>query len=187
MSKTLQIALLMFVACLIIQQTAHAGGPLDPVKLGSWTLNIGIGPGTHFMGNGAGFGPAEKASFEMGMWDFGPGVVTLGGEFTCSSFRYHYGTDWKETWTNFFLASRAAYHYGWDVEGLDTYAGVPLGIGFCIHTMDDKPGNLGYTPVFPYFGFFCGASWFFTKTIGVNGELGYNSTSASIGVVVKLK
>ena len=166
---------------------SYSAGPLDPVRLGSWTMNFGIGPGTHYFGNGMGFGPAEKVSFEAGMWDLGPGVITLGGEFTCSTYRNQFGTEWKESWTNFLFASRVAYHYGWDVEGLDTYGGFPVGIGFCTHTWDRQPGNHGYTPVYPYVGVFFGASWFFTKIIGINGEFGYNSTYANIGVIIKLK
>ncbi|MEI7661302.1 MAG: hypothetical protein WCK34_03860 [Bacteroidota bacterium] len=187
MRRSLQMLLLTLVSLFITQLNANAQGPLDPVKLGTWTINIGIGSGAHYFGNGLGIGPAEKISCETGMWDVGPGVITLGGEFTCSSFWHHFGDGWKESWTNFFVAARSAYHYGWDVDGLDTYGGIPVGIGFCAHTLGSQPGNHGYTPVYPYFGFFVGASYFFTKTIGINGELGYNSTQANIGVIIKLK
>ena len=137
-----------------------AGGQLDPVRLNSWTINAGIGPGTHYFGNGGGFGPALKGVFEAGMWDLGPGVVTLGGEFTFSYFSHPYGAgNWHESWANFFFAARGAYHYGWDVEGLDTYGGIPAGIGFCAHNQADQAGGYGATPVFPYFGIFAGASY----------------------------
>ena len=165
----------------------HAKQPIDPVRLGSWVMNAGIGPGAHYFGNGAGFGPALKGSFETGMWDLGPGVVTLGGETALSFFSNHYGDGWNESWSNFFLGARGAYHYGWDVEGLDTYGGIPLGIGFCVHGAGDHPGNSGVTPVYPYVGIFFGASYFITKSFGINGEVGYNSTHANIGVVFKLK
>jgi hypothetical protein len=155
--------------------------------LGTWVINAGVGPGAHYFGNGVGFGPALKASFETGMWDLGPGVITLGGEATFSFFSHHYGQSWNESWINFIFAARGAFHYGWNVEGLDTYGGIPLGIGFCAHGWDDHPGNSGYTPVYPYAGIFLGASYFFTKSFGINGEVGYNSTLANIGVVFKLK
>ena len=187
MKKAVKIALLLVFVVSFAPQVLHAKGPLDPVKLGTWVVNAGIGPGAHYFGNGSGFGPALKVSFEAGMWDLGPGIVTLGGESAFSFFSNHYGDGWNQSWINFIFGGRAAYHYGWDVEGLDTYGGVPLGIGFCIHRWDDHPGNSGYTPVYPYFGVFFGASYFFTKTIGVNGEVGYNSTYANIGMVFKLK
>ena len=40
--------------------------------------------GTLFFGNGIGFGPAAKVAFEKGMWQVGPGVITLGAEMTFS-------------------------------------------------------------------------------------------------------
>jgi hypothetical protein len=161
-------------------------GPLDPVRLDSWVINAGMGPGSHYFGNGTGFGPALKVSFEKGMWDLGPGVITLGGEYTTSFFAANYGNGYRETWVNAIFGARAAYHYGWNVEGLDTYAGFPAGIGFCIHSYDDFPGYKGSQPVYPYAGFFLGASYFFNKNIGINGELGYNATQANIGVVWKI-
>ncbi len=187
MRISLKIIFLIGVSVFILPWKAHSAGPLDPVKLGSWTVNIGIGPGSTYFGNGSGFGPAEKVSFETGQWDAGPGIITLGGEFTLSTFWHTYNPGHHETWTNFFFAARSAYHYGWDVEGLDTYGGIPLGIAFCAHTWDAKGGSSGYTPVYPYFGFFFGASYFFTRKFGVNGEVGFNSTHANMGVIFRLK
>ena len=187
MKKKVKITLVLIFIAVTMSQKIHAKGPLDPVRLGTWVINAGIGPGAHYFGNGVGFGPALKASFEVGMWDLGPGVVTLGGETAFSFFSHHYGDGWNESWANFILGGRAAFHYGWDVEGLDTYGGIPLGIGFCAHAGGDHPGNSGFTPVYPYVGIFFGASYFFTKTIGINGEVGYNATHANIGVVFKLK
>lgn len=182
-----KIVILFFTAMLTVPFfSANAQGKLDPVRLNSWILNIGVGPGVPWFGNGAGFGPAFKGSVEKGMWDVGPGVITLGGEATFSFFSHHYGQNWNESWMNFMFGARGAYHYGWNVEGLDTYGGLPLGIGFCAHILDDHPGNSGATPVYPYAGIFFGASYFFNDAIGVNGEFGFNSTYANIGVVFKL-
>jgi len=187
MKKLLKITLLVAVLGFLGTVKGYSRYPLDPVKVGKWFLNVGAGPGTHYFGNGTGFGPAIKGSFEAGMWDAGPGVITLGGETAFSFFSHHFGDGWHESWANFIVGARGAYHYGWDVEGLDTYAGVPLGMGFCLHGADSKPGKLGSTPVYPYFGIFCGASWFFTKDFGVNGEVGFNATYANIGIIYKLK
>jgi hypothetical protein len=187
MKKTVKITLLVIFVAFALAKHIQAKGPLDPVRLGTWVVNAGIGAGAHNFGNGVGFGPALKGSFEAGMWDLGPGVITLGGEASFSFFSHRYGDGWNETWTNFIFGARGAYHYGWDVEGLDTYGGIPLGIGFCAHGWNHNVGHSGYTPVYPYAGIFFGASYFFTKTLGINGEVGYNSTYANIGMVVKLK
>jgi hypothetical protein len=186
------VILLLIFTALVSNQLQAAKGPVDPMDKGTWTLSFGVGPGTHFFGNGYGFGPAFKTAFETGMWKVGPGVFTLGGEFTVSYFTYKYYVNYKETWINFMFAARSAYHYGWNVEGLDTYAGVPAGIGFCAYTdswTDAKyhNGYRGYQAVFPYFGIFLGASYYFNNVVGIYGELGYNSTYADLGVILKVK
>ncbi|MCX6279222.1 MAG: hypothetical protein NT004_14165 [Bacteroidetes bacterium] len=187
MKKLIWTAFLITFFTLFTNSSTYSIGPLDPVRLNSMTLNVGVGAGALYFGNGVGFGPAMKVSFEAGMWDLGPGVITLGGETTFSIFNNRYGNDWRESWFNLMIGARGAYHYGWNVEGLDTYAGFPAGMGFCIHSFDDEIGSQGFQAVYPYFGFFFGASYFFNKSIGINGEVGYNSTHANIGVVFKLK
>jgi hypothetical protein len=177
----------MLFFSIFLLNTTFAQGKLDPVRLGTWIVNAGVGPGARYFGNGSGLGTAVKGSFETGMWDLGPGVITLGGEATFSFFSHHYGEGWNESWANVILGARAAWHYGWNVEGLDTYGGLPAGIGFCAHFLDDHPGSAGSTPVYPYFGIFFGASYFFNNTFGINGEVGYNSTHANIGLVYKFK
>jgi hypothetical protein len=172
----------MTIAPLHAQKTAL----MDPVSLDDWIVSFGFGPGTPVFGNGGGFGPAAKVSFETGMWELGPGVLTLGGEAAFSFFSQTYGNAWRETWVNFMFGARSAYHYSWNVRGLDTYGGIPLGIGFSAYSHADHPGYTNNLPVYPYLGVFFGASWFFNRNIGINGEVGYNSTYANIGLVFKL-
>jgi len=190
-AEILVITLIIY-SVLAIKPAQAEKGPIDPMDKGAMTLDIGIGLGTHFFGNGYGFGPAFKMAFEKGMWQVGPGVFTLGGEFSVSYFTFKYYSNYKETWINFMFGARSAYHYGWKVPGLDTYAGIPAGIGFCAftdHYVDPKfhYGYRGYQAVFPYFGIFIGTSYFFNNVVGIYGELGYNSTYADLGVVLKLK
>ena len=173
------------VFCLNISVQAQ-NGPVSPMKEDSWLLNAGFGAGTPLFGNGNGLGPAAKFSFEKGMWKVGPGVITLGAEATFSYFWHSYGNSWHENWFNFIAGAKSAYHYGWGVNGLDTYAGLPLGFGLCINSHDNNEGYHSPVPLYPYFGVFFGASWFFTPEIGVYGEFGYSSTYGNIGLVFKL-
>lgn len=166
--------------------SAQNKGPMDPMSLDDWTIGLSLGAGTPLWGNGNGFGPAMKFTFEKGMWQLGPGVLTLGGEGTFSFFAHKYGNDYHEAWINFIVGARSAYHYGWNVRGLDTYAGIPMGMGFSLYSHDDYAGYSNYFPVYFYSGIFFGASYFFNKNLGVNGELGYNSTYANIGIIYKL-
>lgn len=178
--------LLLFGLSFLTQANGQNKGPMDPMSVDDWVINVNLGAGTHPWGNGTGFGPAIKFSFEKGMWQLGPGVVTLGGEATFSFFAHRYGNNSHEAWLNFIFGARSAYHYGWNVRGLDTYGGIPVGIGFSGYTHSDEPGYSNNLPVFPYAGIFFGASYFFTRNLGVNGEFGYNATYANIGVVYRL-
>jgi hypothetical protein len=166
---------------------SQKSAPVDPMDQGSWVISAGVGPGTHIFGNGFGFGPGFKVFFENGTWQLGPGVLSLGGEVGFSFFSYNFGYGYHESWVNFMFGARSAYHYGWNVPGLDTYGGIPLGIGFSAHSYDNYIGYRGYSPVFPYLGIFIGTSYFFNDHIGLNGELGYNVTYANIGVIFKLR
>jgi hypothetical protein len=166
---------------------SQKSAPVDPMSEGSWVISAGVGPGTHLFGNGYGFGPGFKFFFENGTWQLGPGVLTMGGEVGFSFFSDYFEPGYRETWLNFMFGARSAYHYGWKIPGLDTYGGIPLGIGFSAYTFKDYPGRHSHQPVFPYVGAFVGASYFFNNHIGLNGEFGFNVTYANIGVIYKLR
>lgn len=90
MRRIILIISIIFIFGSIFPKLTYSNGPLDPVRLGTWVITAGVGPGAHYFGNGVGFGPALKGSFEAGMWDLGPGVVTLGGEASFSFFSHNY-------------------------------------------------------------------------------------------------
>ena len=193
----------MFIVCLLIGGTstfAGAQGLMDPMTEGTWFINFGFGPGTNWQGAyGRGFLPAGQIAVEVGMWEVGPGVITLGGEiggtfysYTQTDSRYGPGTTYKYNYTELVVAARGAYHYGWNVQGLDTYGGVAAGPRFTIFSYNlpatytgqviDEPPTVGFGG-----GPFVGASYFFTEFLGVNAELGFNVTYAQIGMVFKIK
>ena len=49
--------------------------------VGSVTLNMGIGIGSEYKGNYYNSALGTKAAIEWGLWQAGPGVITLGIEF----------------------------------------------------------------------------------------------------------
>jgi hypothetical protein len=178
---------------------AQKDKPISPMSVNSWTIQFGFGPGIHYYNAyAAGFGPAFAASFEKGMWKLGPGVLTLGAETGLSYFSYsgYYGEpygDYKYNWMSFVMAARSAYHYGWQVPGLDTYGGIAMGMRFLAFSStysDLYNGYYGYynpAPVNFFGGIFVGTSYFFNNVIGINGELGFNIDYAQIGLIFKLK
>ena len=117
-------------------------------EVGSLTLNIGAGLGRGsyggygYYGSGYyGYGTAlgVKAAVERGMWQLGPGVLSLGAEIggSFSTARYN---SYK---SNIIIAAvRSAYHFGWNVPNLDTYGGVSLGPGFRSYNYTDVTSSL---------------------------------------------
>jgi hypothetical protein len=187
------LGIIAMSAVTLISNQAHAqkgGGDGNTFEVGSITLNIGAGLGRSAFGgvgvNGAGVsygtGIGVKAAIERGMWQLGPGVLSLGleagGSFsntTYTGYGYHSNI--------IIVAARSAYHFGWNVDKLDTYAGLSVGPGFRSYGYSgSKANDVVVTP-----GGFIGASYYFSPNIGVNVEAGYDITTIQGGIVFKLK
>ncbi len=171
----------------MVNAQSRSGQPVTPMKVGSTTLNLGIGIGSTYDGYDYGNKFGTKAALEFGLWQAGPGVVTLGGEVggSFTSGDLFDNDDYKAR--TIVVAARSAWHFGWNVRGLDTYAGVSAGVGF--EHYDYRVGNekRSNDKAIPVFGGFVGASYFFTPTFGVNAEAGYDITNIQAGVIFKFK
>ena len=190
--KKVIVPLAILVSALFTQntfsQTSHgsaANAVVTPMEVGSIFLNLGVGVGADYKGESYGTPFGFKASAEYGLWDAGPGVITLGPELggTFSSTTTNGFTTKSNT---FVTAGRAAWHYGWQVPNLDTYGGFSAGIGFHNYTYYNGNNNSSNT-VIPAFGVFAGASYFITPTFGFNAEFGFDITNFQVGVVFKLQ
>ncbi len=185
------------ILCCILGTTvvsnAQKKGQVTPFRKGTVTVNLGVGIGADYKGDyryynsGNGFG--TKAALEFGIWQAGPGVVSLGAEVggTFSNGNSKKYNDFRSR--TIVIAGRSAWHYGWKVSGLDTYAGVSAGAGFHHYDYYDYNNSQKYyenDDVIPVFGGFVGASYFFTRSFGVNVEAGYDITHLQAGVVFKL-
>ena len=165
-------------------------------------LGFGIGPAVnYYSGYKTGFSPAILLQYDQGIWDMGPGCLSLGGQFGFSYLDYKYKGDftaggikneylYKYVWMNYVIAIRGAYHYNWGKDNLDTYGGLAAGsrlITFKSNYYHNYP-QTGFDPsaTYAYAGIFVGASWFFTPKLAVNGELGYNVAYLRAGLVYKL-
>lgn len=176
----------MFVGLILMTgfsiSSYSANGPMDPAGKGNGILGFGFGPGIGFYG-GSGFGPAILVHYDHSLWEAGPGTISIGGQIGTSFFAHSYGNDgYKDHWVNMGFVGRAAYHYGWDVAGLDTYAGFGAGTWFSMFNDDGNDNNkddfsIGFLPTA-----FFGGSYFFNDMIGVNAEMGYNFAYFSVGL-----
>ena len=156
-------------------QKAMEGSRISPMQVGSATLSMGVGVGSQYK-NGEYNNPfGTKVALEFGMWQAGPGVITLGPEFG-GSFSDHTRT--------VIIAARSAWHYGWNVPNLDTYAGLSAGLGFHhVELKDDDEHN----ETIGVFGGFIGASYFVTPNFGFNVEAGHDITNFQGGIIFKLR
>lgn len=172
---------------ILITQNAYSQskGSTTPMRVGSTFLNMGIGVGANYKGESYGTPFGFKIAAEFGLWQAGPGVVTLGPEIggSFSNGSYSYYND-KYNSNTFVIAGRGAWHYGWEVPGLDTYGGFSAGIGFHHYTYYNYDGS---TQVIPAFGGFVGASYFIKPNFGFNAEAGFDITNFQVGVVFKLQ
>ncbi len=178
-----KISLIALIISLFASTTAMADGP---VTKGSSVLGFGLGMANRYYGY-AGFSPGVKVNFETGIWQAGPGVVTLGGTFGYTFQRYRYGYIWGSnydySWHNFIVAARSAWHHNWGVDKLDTYAGVSAGVRFNIYDDGDDPNNnIDAFRVYPHFGGFVGACYYFKPSVGVFGEVGYDINFITLGL-----
>jgi hypothetical protein len=188
--KTVLKTILLFAFMAGFSGSSFSGnGPVDPAGPGNGILGFGFGPGIPLYG-GSGFGPAILVHYDHNIWQAGPGTVSLGGQIGTSFFTHHYvhqEVNYKYSWTNLGIVFRAAYHYGWKVPGLDTYAGFGAGTYYSMYNdggySDSGKGSsqIGFLPTA-----FFGGSYFFNDVVGVNAELGYNFAYASIGLNFRL-
>ena len=185
--KFLPAALLVFGLLALCtpgySQSRAVSGEVTPVKVGSTIFNAGIGVGADYRGDSYATGFGFKLAAEFGLWQAGPGVITLGPEVGGSFSGGHYRNYDNYRAHTFVVAGRAAWHYGWQVPGLDTYGGISAGLGF---------HHWGYTnnydnQVIPAFGGFVGASYFISPQFGFNAEAGYDITNFQVGIVLKLQ
>jgi hypothetical protein len=163
--------------------------PTDPMSKGSAAISFDFGPGVpYYYGNG--FGPAMVFKFDYSLFEVGPGTISFGGLMGFSYFwdSYYYATnDYNYSTTNLGLAFRAAYHYGFDVEGLDCYGGFGIGPRFTFYNDDYNYNNRDDFSAGALPCFFLGTSYYFNDVVGINGEVGYGFTYAQLGMTFKIK
>jgi hypothetical protein len=157
---------------------------INPVEKGTVTFSAGVGIGNEYNSNYYNSALGTKAVIEAGLWQAGPGIITLGGE-AGGSFSSGGKLDNYKART-FIIAGRSAWHHGWNVRGLDTYAGLSAGIGFNQFRYN-QDGVIKQNETIPVFGGFVGASYFITPGFGFNVEAGYDITQVQAGIILKIK
>jgi len=70
------------------KKSSQMSGETSPMQVGSVFVNAGIGIGADYKGDNYGTGFWFKIAAEFGLWDAGPGVITLGPEIGWLIFSY---------------------------------------------------------------------------------------------------
>jgi hypothetical protein len=167
------------------KSSSQMSGETSPMQVGSVFVNAGIGIGADYKGESYGTAFGFKIAAEFGLWQAGPGVITLGpeigGSFSSGAYGVYSGSYNSNT---FVIAGRGAWHFGWNVPGLDTYAGASAGVGFHHYSYYGYDGS---NQVIPAFGGFIGGSYFIKPNFGFNAEAGFDITNFQVGVVLKIQ
>lgn len=190
--KKLNLILAGTLAMVLTSGSLFAQKSEGSFEEGTTTVNIGIGVGRGSFGSygtygsayyGYGSGLGLKAALERGMWQLGPGVLSLGAELG-GSFTSARLSGYK---SNIVVAAvRSAYHFGWGVDNLDTYAGLSVGPGFRSYNYYDGVDIKTKHDVIVTPGAFVGGTYYFSPNIGVNVEAGYDITVIQGGIIFKL-
>lgn len=165
-------------------------------EAGTNVISAGIGLGSS-LASGFTYGtqsPGISASYDRGIWEAGPGVISLGGYIGYKSFKYGYadaGGAYSYKWNYTIIGARGAYHFtGINVENLDLYAGVMIAydnLSFSYSSTNgvSYSGNTGAYNSGLGLSVFAGARYYFAGNLGVFGELGYGVSILGIGLSYK--
>lgn len=184
------------VLCLIglVAAGVSAAPATSPYKSGSIVAQGGIGIG--FPGqSGSMVVPPLIASVEYQLQVSPQLPLSFGGVAGYASSKYTYSDTYGDTWTwnysDIIVGARVAYHFInlIKVPKLDTYAGMMVGYDI-VSVKSSASGpyvSLGASPSYTVgasgllFGAYAGARYYFTPSIGVYGEVGYNLGFVNVG------
>jgi len=176
----LSIVLLSFCATRVSAQAFQAGDNI---------VSAGIGIGSALDGYGYSSAiPGFSAQYERGIWEAGPGVISLGGYLGIKGYKYS-SPDFTEKWNYTIVGARAAYHFtGLDVENLDLYGGLMLSFNNLNFSYTEYNGyNYNGGSYGSYLGLsaFVGARYYFAGNLAGYGELGYGVAILNLGLSYK--
>src|SRR3984885_284402 len=179
---------LLFVGLVSLSVSAQS----NKYTVGTNAILGGFGLGSDLASGGFTYGsqsPALSLQYERGLWEAGPGVISLGLYVGNKSYTYDYGYlgnpyNYKLSYTT--VGVRGAYHFtGLDVDNLDLYGGAMLAYEAGSFT-DNEPGYTGAAYGSKVdLGIYVGGRYYFSSHVGVFAELGYSVAILNLGLVVK--
>src|SRR6185437_2070699 len=118
-----KIAFFVVVLLSVASFRVHA----QTYEAGTNVISAGLGLGSGLTSYGpSSLSPGFNLQYEKGIWEAGPGVVSLGGYLGFKDYKYS-DPNTTAKWNYTIIGARGAYHYtGLDVENLDVYGGVMI-------------------------------------------------------------
>jgi hypothetical protein len=172
---------------------SSSSGSSDAYSVGTNVITGGIGLGGT-LASGYTYGtqsPGFSVSYERGLWNAGPGVISLGGYVGIKDYTYNYGSpgdNYSEKWNYTIIGVRGAWHFtGLDIPNLDLYGGLMLSYDALSFSYTDPYGTYAgpaygnTTSLTP----FAGARYYFSPHVGAYGELGVGVFILNLGVAIK--
>lgn len=166
-------------------------------------LNVGVGLGgygsyAYIAGSDYSRTPTIFLSFDHGfMDDLGPGNLGLGAflGFSSAHANYNYaglGYEWDYKWSNFVIGARGTYHLLLDVDNVDLYGALSLGLWAQTYKYTNTDpfwnGTLDGSDTYMnlYYAFSVGGKYMFSENFGAFAELGYDVAYLKLGVTLGL-
>ncbi len=129
--------------------------------------------------------PPISVSFDMA-YPVAELPLSFGGYvgYSASDYEYYSGSGWKYTYI--MLGAKAAYHVDFDIDKLDTYAGILLGYNI-VSVEEYGTSWAGYSASGSFFSYggYVGARYFFTPNLAAFGEFGYSIGLINLGATYK--
>jgi hypothetical protein len=184
----------VFSAASVKAQSKGMSQSSDAFGVGTNVISAGIGLGSTIADYTYGTqSPGFNVTYDRGIWEAGPGVISLGGYIGIKDYKNGYidgnGVGYSEKWNYTVVGVRGAWHFtGLGVENLDLYGGAML--AYYALSFSESTSN-GYNGAFGNYGntvgvsVFAGAKYYFAGNLGAFGELGFGANVLSLGLSYK--
>jgi hypothetical protein len=157
------------------------------VPANSWTLDLGIGFNSPAHGDLKLPPISFSADYALPIGGLPFFVGGIAGIYMSGYDNNYVNYEQKWRYTVLDIGGRFGYHFNWDVDKLDTYALVTLGLDMRFAKVETKwsghSESASDSDTDLFWGFAIGGRYFFTPNIGAFLELGYSALSfATLGV-----
>jgi hypothetical protein len=187
-------SILFSIALVVISVFSATSVKAQAFAVGTNVISAGIGLGSSIATYSYGTqSPGFNLTYDRGIWEAGPGVISLGGYVGIKDYKYGYvenGYAYSEKWNYTVVGVRGAWHFtGLDIDNLDLYGGLMLGYYAVSYSYSDNQGNsggsLGNYGNTVGLSVFAGAKYYFSSNFAVFGELGFGANVLDLGVAYK--